>query len=82
MTSLGASALTVIVRTTKFEKGSRDMSEEKIDFAAKYRQYRQEQIDAIIRDVAELPDRTSPPDQLDMMMVSRDELTLILMNHL
>lgn len=32
----------------------------------------------IIRDVAELPDRTSPEDQPDMMLVTADELEAIL----
>ncbi len=34
-------------------------------------------VDQIVRDVAELPDRTSPEDQPDMMLVTADELTLI-----
>jgi len=37
---------------------------------------------AIIRDVAELPDRTSPNDQPDMMLVTADELRTILEAHL
>lgn len=36
------------------------------------------QITTIIRDVAELPDRDSPADQPDMMLVSADELRTIL----
>ena len=39
-------------------------------------------IDKIIQDVAELPDRTSPEDKLEMMLVSADELRAILMFHL
>lgn len=39
-------------------------------------------IDKIIQDVAELPDRTSPDDQPDMMMVTADELLTILINRL
>lgn len=35
-------------------------------------------VDAIVRDVCELPDRSSPEDQPDMMLVSVDELTGIL----
>lgn len=35
-------------------------------------------INDVIRDVAELPDRTSPDDQPEMMMVTRDELREIL----
>lgn len=35
-------------------------------------------ISNIIRDVAELPDRTSPDDQPDVMLVSSGELRLIL----
>lgn len=31
----------------------------------------------IVNDVAELPDRTSPEDQPDMIMVTADELTVI-----
>jgi hypothetical protein len=38
--------------------------------------------DAIIRDVADLPDRTSPDDQPEMMMVSGEELQMILDRHL
>lgn len=33
--------------------------------------------DRIIQDVAELPDRTSPEDQPDMMLVTADELRVI-----
>lgn len=36
-------------------------------------------IDAIIRDVAELPDRTSPEDWPDAMLVTADELRAILL---
>jgi len=39
-------------------------------------------IEDIIRDIAELPDRTSPADQPDMMLVSADELRGILMFYL
>lgn len=39
-------------------------------------------IDEIIRDVAELPDRTSPEDQLDMMLVTADDLRTIIRSHL
>jgi len=35
-------------------------------------------INSIIQDVAELPDRTSPDDQQDMMLVSEKELRTIL----
>lgn len=35
-------------------------------------------IDQIVREVAELPDRTSPEDQPEMMLVSGDELRVIL----
>lgn len=35
-------------------------------------------IDDIIRDVSELPDRTSPDNQPDMMLVSADELHTII----
>lgn len=37
---------------------------------------------AIIRDVAELPDRTSPEDQPEMMLVTAEELRAILEAHL
>jgi len=33
----------------------------------------------ILQEVSELPDRTSPPDQPDMMLVSRDELQNIVL---
>ncbi len=36
----------------------------------------------IVRDVAELPDRTSPEDQPDMMLVTSDELTAIVLSSL
>jgi hypothetical protein len=36
------------------------------------------QVDRIIRDVAELPDRTSPEDQPEMMLVTAAELAAIL----
>ena len=39
-------------------------------------------IDTIIREVAELPDRTSPSDQPDMMLVTGDELRTIITNAL
>lgn len=39
-------------------------------------------IDDIIRDVAELPDRTSPEDWPDAMLVTADELRVILSAHL
>lgn len=39
-------------------------------------------IDKILQDVAELPDRTSPDDQPDMMLVTTDELDLIVGQHL
>lgn len=39
-------------------------------------------IDDIIQDVAELPDRTSPADQPEMMLVSAEELRSILLYHL
>lgn len=35
-------------------------------------------IEQIIRDVAELPDRTSPDDWPEVMLVTADELTIIL----
>lgn len=38
--------------------------------------------DGIVKGVAELPDRTSPDDQPDMMLVTADELTEIVMAHL
>lgn len=34
----------------------------------------------VIRDIAELPDRTSPPDAPDMMLVTAEELRAILTN--
>ena len=36
----------------------------------------------IMRDIFELPDRTSPEDQPDMMMVTEDELRIILDRHI
>lgn len=39
-------------------------------------------IERIIQDVCELPDRTSPEDQLDMMLVTVEELDMILRRHL
>lgn len=39
---------------------------------------RTELIDAVIREVAKLPDRTSPADQPEMMLVTADELRTIL----
>lgn len=59
-----------------------EMTEQKIDFAGTYQKYRNRTIDGIIRDVAELPDRTSPADQPEMMLVSADELRAILLNHI
>ena len=40
-----------------------------------------ETITKIVRDVAELPDRTSPDDQPDMMLVTAEELQAILARH-
>lgn len=40
------------------------------------------QISDIVREVAELPDRTSPDDQPEMMLVTAAELTAILAGHL
>lgn len=37
---------------------------------------------SIVSDVAELPDRTSPEDQPDMMLVTADELTAIVLANL
>ena len=39
-------------------------------------------INIVIRDVAELPDRTSPEDWPDAMIVTSDELEEILTNRL
>lgn len=39
-------------------------------------------IESIIRDIAELPDRTSPEDQPEAMLVTSDELRIILTRHL
>lgn len=39
-------------------------------------------IDSIIRDICELPDRTSPDGQPDVMLVSDGELRDILWRHL
>lgn len=39
-------------------------------------------VQAIIRDVADLPDRTSPDDDPSIMLVSEDELSEILVKHL
>lgn len=39
-------------------------------------------ISGVIRDVAELPDRTSPDDWPDAMLVTADELRAILMGRL
>jgi hypothetical protein len=36
----------------------------------------------IIREVSELPDRTSPADQPDMMLVTADELRGIILSNL
>ncbi|MGC4059393.1 MAG: hypothetical protein QM749_00440 [Aquabacterium sp.] len=38
-------------------------------------------IDSVLLDVAELPDRTSPEDQPDMMLVTADELRAIIQAH-
>lgn len=38
-------------------------------------------IDDVLRDVAELPDRSSPEDEPDMMLVTADELRLIIEQH-
>lgn len=43
---------------------------------------RAELIDGVLRDVAELPDRTSPDDQPGMMLVTVDELRGILLRWL
>ena len=43
---------------------------------------REELIDGVIRDVAELPDRTSPADWPDAMLVTADELRSILLHRL
>lgn len=39
---------------------------------------KQRVMDDIVREVAELPDRTSPEDRPDMMLVTADELRAIL----
>lgn len=39
-------------------------------------------VEMIVRDVAELPDRTSPEDQPDMMLVTAEELASIVREHL
>lgn len=36
----------------------------------------------IVRDVAEIPDRCSPDDQPEMMLVTSDELTAIVLRRL
>jgi hypothetical protein len=46
------------------------------------RQDRETIVDAIIRDVCELPDRASPDDRPDMLMVTADELHTILIRRL
>ena len=38
-------------------------------------------IDLIVRDICELPDRTSPEDQPDMLLVTEEELRIILARH-
>lgn len=38
-------------------------------------------LDLIVRDVQELPDRTSPDDQPEMMLVTTDELRRIVARH-
>lgn len=42
----------------------------------------QDKIELIIRDVAELPDRTSPKDWPEALIVTSDELEEILTQHL
>ena len=42
----------------------------------------QDKIELIIRDVAELPDRTSPEDWPEALIVTSDELEEILTQHL
>lgn len=39
-------------------------------------------VNAVLRDVAELPDRTSPEDEPDMMLVTAEELKTILCTRL
>lgn len=39
-------------------------------------------VNGVLRDVAELPDRNSPEDEPDMMMVTAEELKVILCNRL
>lgn len=41
-----------------------------------------ETADAIVRDVCELPDRTSPDDQPDMLLVTVEELHAIILSRL
>lgn len=41
-----------------------------------------DRVDSIIRDICELPDRTSPEGQPDVMIVSDGELRDILWRHL
>lgn len=43
---------------------------------------RKDIIDAVIREIAELPDRTSPIDEPEMMLVTGDELREILMRRI
>jgi hypothetical protein len=39
-------------------------------------------VNAVLREVAELPDRTSPDDEPDMMLVTADELKTIICTRL
>ncbi|WP_422383297.1 hypothetical protein [Roseibium album] len=43
---------------------------------------RTELIGLIIRDICELPDRTSPDDEPDLLLVTIQELDIILRRHL
>ncbi len=52
------------------------------DGADEEQQSRAVLIGAIITNICELPDRTSPEDQPDMMLVTAEELDLILRRHL
>lgn len=47
------------------------------DLARDRRRWINSTVYQILRDVAELPDRTSPLDQPEMMLVTRDELEKI-----
>lgn len=44
-------------------------------------QRRRAKVEEIIRDVCELPDRTSPDDQPDLLMLTVKELRIILLRH-